>query len=223
MSETVTMTIEVDLGDKYMKEPEREEREEILDELLKAEGDTPENQLRRKLWELRYERRGKDQPGVDYFIRGWVTMSFMTKGGRGGGPTTKKRLEKELNSIRSDWGMAYIAEQGELGQKMFYQELYNMCTLYLDLCKRDRNFSTRILGLLKMKEDQLVDKIARNFYEVAVLTPKVLKCEEEFALFTKAACDVFYDNFPKKTQRKKLADRITGEIVDKRRPFSMLG
>ena len=61
----------------YYNETDRPKRKEILEKAIAEEGMTPENELRKYLYDARYgdsEEAGRE---VDYFIRGWMTLEYM--------------------------------------------------------------------------------------------------------------------------------------------------
>ena len=77
-----------------------------------------------------------------------------------------------------------------------YQELCNMTRLYLKLCKDDKTYSSIILGLGRMKDASLVQKMARDVFTLAYEIPRQTGLEEDFRLFTKAATDTFFEVYP---------------------------
>lgn len=188
----------------YIHELDREKRKEILDATIEAEGLSPENELRRKLYEARYASSSNGD--VDYFIRGWLGMFYLH--GSGKGLFAKKKLEREINSVKSDWKVALAEEYGETGRTVLYQELVNMTCLYISLCQKDKAYGSVLLGIGRMKPESLAAKIATDVYRIAYQTPKDLKREEEFALFTQAATEGFSIMFPK--EEGLLTDKING-------------
>lgn len=181
--------------DEYYLEVDRELRKELLDAKIAAEGMTPENQLRTRLWEVRYKQRGKDPAEVDYYIRGWLSMHYLQHAT--GGFFGRRNHDKEKQQILEDWGVSIAAEYGEAGQEILYQELCNMTRLYLNLCKDDKSYSSLLLGLGRMKDSSLINKIAKDVYTLAYEIPRTAGMVEEFQVFTRAATDTFYAIYPK--------------------------
>lgn len=182
--------------EQYMRETERARRKAILDEALQEEGMSPENELRQKLFEARYSR--SENPEVDYFIRGWMQMFYL--GGAAHGLFAKRRIEKDAAAVLHDWRFDLAEQYGEIGRTVLYEELYNMAALYISLCRNDRNYSAILLGLGRMKDENLVGKIAHDVYTTAVETPRAINKAEEFKLFTEAAVAAFCDLYPEKKE-----------------------
>ena len=63
----------------YYATTEREERLSLLEARLQSGEADEKNQIRKKMWELRYQKRDKMPEGVDYFIRSWMELFFISK------------------------------------------------------------------------------------------------------------------------------------------------
>ena len=181
----------------YYKELKREKRKEILEAAIAEEGMSPENELRTKLLELRYGKKIDRSNSIDYFIRGWMTLRFLST--NSGTLFFKKKAKRELGNVRKDWQFDLAEEYGETGQKVLYQELCNMTRVYLDLCQKDRNYGSILFGIGKIKEESLVNKIAKDIYTIAYEIPQMAGLEEELKLFTDAATRTLTDMFPEIT------------------------
>ena len=72
-----------------------------------------------------------------------------------------------------------------------------MTRLYLKLCKDDKSYSSILLGIGRMKDSSLVNKIAKDVYTLAYEIPQITNTVDVFRIFTKAATDTFYAVFPK--------------------------
>lgn len=180
--------------EQYCLELDKTKRKEILDAAIEAEGQTPETEVRAKLWEARYARRPKETTDVDHYIRGWMTMYYLKNASKG--RFGRKSLLKDKAQILDDWNVELVKAYGEAGEKALYQEFCNMTRLYLKLCKDDKTYSSILLGLGRMKEASLVQKMARDIYNLAYVIPQRTDSEEDFRLFTRAATDTFYDVYP---------------------------
>ena len=98
----------------FKREMDRGKRREILEKAIASEGMSPENELRKKLLDARYTSQN-DAP-VDFFIRGWMTMSFLNNSGHA--LFGKRKAQKELDSIRKDWKFSLAEEYGETGRQV---------------------------------------------------------------------------------------------------------
>ena len=186
----------------FKREMDRGKRREILEKAIASEGMSPENELRKKLLDARYTSQN-DAP-VDFFIRGWMTMSFLNNSGHA--LFGKRKAQKELDSIRKDWKFSLAEEYGETGRQVLQDELYNMCRLYISLCQSDKQYGSFILGLGRVSNESLMNKISRDLFQVAYAIPEDLGVAEEFSIFTHAATDAFRDYFPE--SENLLMDRV---------------
>ncbi|MEE8836240.1 MAG: DUF6553 family protein [Eubacteriales bacterium] len=175
----------------YMYELDRKKRKELLDRAIELEGETPENELRRKLYDARYDEI--DGQNVDYFIRGWMGLFYL----KGTTPNvfTKRKISKTRREIFSDWKMQLMEEYGDVGRDVMYEEFFNTTKLYIDLCKRDKGYNSVLLGLGKIKEDTLTGKIANDIFDIAWQVPRDTGMAEELEVFTRAATDAFCSEF----------------------------
>ena len=193
----------------YYKEVQKDEREEILEKGLEEDGNTPENELRKKLWDIRYGKRKGFTDAADHFIGGLMELSFYN--------TQKhvslkpKAVAKTIKKIEDDWGLPVLEAGGELEQEIFYWEFYNMMKLYISLCLHDRTYSSVLMGMGKMKKTSLHQKIAKDVHGLAYKVPQLLQIEDRLALFTKAATDAYFATFKKAESRHYLEARIAGQ------------
>ena len=192
----------------YYRELKREKRKAILDAAILEEGMSPENELRVKLLESRYGKKLEKGQSVDYFIRGWMTLQFLANARKSFG--FKRKVRRELASVKADWQLDLAAEYGEAGQKVLYQEFCQLTRVYLDLCQRDRNYGALLFGVGRIKEETLQSKIGRDIYTIAYEIPQEIDAVEDLKLFTDAAARTLTDVFP------EIADGFY-ELVEKNR------
>ncbi len=192
----------------YYRETKREKRKAILDAAIVEEGMSPENELRSKLLESRYGKKLEKGQSVDYFIRGWMTLQFLGTARKSFG--FKRKVRKELASVKSDWQFELAAAYGETGQKVLYQEFCQLTRVYLELCQKDRNYGAILFGVGRIKEETMVNKIGKDIYTIAYEIPREIEAEEELRLFTEAASRTLTESFP------EIADDFY-ELVEKNR------
>lgn len=176
----------------YYRETDRQKRKLLLEEHGSTRQD-PADSLRMELWELRYQRRKGLPEGVDFFIRSWMELYFISKKP---GKIHRKSHLKTLEQVKKDLGFSLAGEYGDLGEEVLYQELCNGIRLYVELCRRDSKYNSALLGILKLKPERLIQKIAGEFWQIAVEIPEKYGMEEEFAVFRRACGDVFREEFP---------------------------
>lgn len=178
----------------YYREALRERRKEILDEAIGEEGLSPENELRQQLLEKRYGKKIDKGQSVDYFIRAFMTLRYLD--GSNSKRFFRKKQLREIEGIKSDLQFALAEPYGELGQKVLYQEFCNLSRVYINLCRTDRNYSSVILGIGKMKEGTLSSKIAKDLFTVTTDVPFQMGVADEFALLSDAAEQVVRELLP---------------------------
>lgn len=176
----------------YCHELHRKKRRAILERAIETEGMSPANELRMKLLEARYGK-SKEQK-TDYFLRGLMTLKMINAGGRGF--FAKKRIAKDREAIRMDWKLELADSYGEIGKKVLYQEFCNVMLLYLKLCNDDRNYNSTLLGIGRLSEETLANKIGRDLYTIAYEYPEELGLKKELASFTEAAKQMFFEKYP---------------------------
>ena len=192
----------------YYATTEREERLQILEARLNSGEADEKDQIRKKMWELRYQKRDKMPEGVDYFIRSWMELFFISKK-MGKMFHKKERYAKDLVQIKNDFGFELAKEYGEAGEDVLYEELRHGVGLYIKLCQIDRQYGSVLCGIMKMKPKDLVIKIGNELHKITVEVPKFLEQEEEFALLTKACKEAFWNVYPEyRKEEAILLERI---------------
>lgn len=179
----------------YYAPADREERLEILKERLKSGEADEKDQLRMKFWKLRYETRDKMPRGVDYLIRSWMELYFISR--KPGNRWAKKQQAKDLEQVKQDLGFSLAREYGSMGEEVLYQELCNGIRLYIQLCQQDSKYNSQLLGIMKLKPEKLVEKIGNEFWKISTVVPESFGQEEAFRVFKKACEDTFWAAYPK--------------------------
>ena len=82
-----------------------------------------------------------------------------------------------------------------LEQELVYQELVHAVRLYLSTCA-EGSYNTRFLGMVRLKPEQLVEKIVAEIYGVAYELPEKLGMAAQFAPLRRAAYEAFSAAYP---------------------------
>lgn len=193
-----------DWEEKYYRETNAEDRKALLDERNATGEESEELALINRLFEARYVPGPKDNPNIDHMLRGMMNLKFAQpqKG------LFSKSQDKQLKEICSDLGKDIADGYGETGRRVWYRELKNLGCTFLKLCKEDRNYSSFLWGLGKMKDSTLCSKLAHDIYVTAYEKPAELGVSEQLSAFTAALTDAFYETFPK--DREALEKLING-------------
>lgn len=197
--------------ERFYLETDREEREELLEQGVKEDGMTKENEFRQKLWERRYVPEKREKGEVDHFIRAFLSID--TLGRTKQGFFNNKMIKKEIESLRNSLAIDLAEEYGELGKQLHYEEMKQLARTYITICLDDKNFSTMILGVGKLSKDTLNEKIADKIYSLARVVPAMHHFEELVEPFSNALIEVYFEMFPKKSDRRRLQTRLDG-IID---------
>lgn len=150
------------------------------------QGLTPEdNALRRRIFDRRYPviREEEEEP-ADLFLRLMMELKVQAQNSSGlfGERFARRSALKLLQKTR----IAELAEEGGRMRELLRQELCHLGVLYVTICGEDGNYRSLILGLGKMTDERLLEKIRGDLTEIAVTAPAKLKLEEEFAPLTES-------------------------------------
>ena len=109
-----------------------------------------------------------------------------------GAKGAQKEIRKELSLLK----FQELRARSVLYEELLYRECQHLVALYMDLCAKDKNYNSVILGLMTMKEENSLAKMKRDIYETAVCVPRDVNMEDELSLLTRAARKVYEDRFP---------------------------
>ncbi len=189
----------------YYQENDAKKRLALLEEAIQAgEGDEAENVLRKKLWALRYGQQAKKNgPLPDGYVGLWVALNYHRQDRS---YFQLRGAVREIEGRLRDLGINSM--QGtEQEQQLLHRELVHAVSLYLSTCN-EGSYSTQVFGLMKMKPESLVQKIAAEIYDVTCDLPARLGLAEQLKPLRKAAFEAFYDTFP--DHEELLQDTIAG-------------
>ena len=79
---------------------------------------------------------------------------------------------------------------------IMWDERKHLVKFYMTLCAQDKNYNSILCGLITIKKESSEAKMKRDIYETAIRLPKDLNLEEELALVTKAAHEVYGQEYP---------------------------
>ena len=177
----------------YYDELDARKRKDLLDKAIEnGEGAPEENAVRQKLWALRYGQPKKNMPPADGYAGLWITMNLWRR-------DTASRFRvraavKELSGMLKQLGID-APQASSLEQELVYRELVHAVRLYLSTCT-EGSYNTRFLGMVRLKPEQLVDKIVNEICGVAYELPERLGMEEQFAPLRRAAYEAFSAAYP---------------------------
>ena len=178
--------------DSYYAEREAGIRLALLDEAC-ARGLTPEdNRIRREFFSYRYVRR-KDLY-EDRFLRAITELVFIN-----GNLKSRFGRGRNIRGVRNAMKLFHEEDakaMGENGPDLLSREIYHCAMLYIALCNEDKFYRSLIMGIGRMKEEQVNAKIANDFYAFTVEIPAELQLAEEMRFFTEPTKKAFSDFYP---------------------------
>lgn len=167
-----------------------EEKKQFLDMGL-AEDASPENMLRKKLWEVRYTQKGK-VTGYDSFMALWMELGYEQK--QMGHFFGKGRAKKKMAKLAD--GFMFAEGTSESLKDVLFKEYVNLVAVYISLCQKDKNYKSIILGVGSMKEESLVYKIAEDVYNTGCGAAILCGMTAEYELLMRATKAAFLASFP---------------------------
>lgn len=188
--------METPIMEKYYKEHEPMKRKKLLMEAIEAGEDRDANEIRRELWELRYQDPSEvgEDTRADGFLALWMTMEFNRNSGSRlfGWKTAQKEISKVLKKLK----FTELQEKSDLHRELLYQECLHLVRTYLMLCETDKSYNTTLFGIATISSDAKKKKIRRDIRETAIELPVHAKMEKELELITQAALEIYQEVFP---------------------------
>lgn len=177
--------------DCYYEEYKPEKRLELLQAAMAAgEGDPAENEIRRNLWALRYDKPRKSAPAADRYVALWLALDrWRTKGFL---PWQSRAAARELGRFA---GLLRPEGPAERVGPLLHRELVHAVRFYLKSSLQG-SYSTVVLGTMRMGSRQLMEKAAREVAEVTVAVPRREGLAAAFAPLAPAAREAFVEVFP---------------------------
>lgn len=183
---------DLDWPDNYYLETDAKKRGELIKNQL--EGDeSEENRIRYRLWEKRYTIPKKGITGVDYFMKMALTMEKIAE--LKDSFLGKKAYRKGLLEIRDTFCLDLLKEKPAYAG-LWKEEFINLWSLYIEICKDDKNYTSILLGTGRMSKERVIEKLKGDLYRKTVLLPEALDLEEELAPYRQAGSEAFYYYFP---------------------------
>ena len=148
----------------YYRESDPARRLALLNMSIEA-GEEPElNQIRRELWDIRYQDPSElgGDTRADGLIALWMLMEFNKDSGkrfmgvRGG----RKEIMKQLNKMK----FQEICAKGKDYEELLYRECKHLVKFYMTLCAQDKNYNSILCGLITIKKESSEAKMKRDIY-----------------------------------------------------------
>ena len=179
----------------YYRESDPARRLALLNMSIEA-GEEPElNQIRRELWDIRYQDPSElgGDTRADGLIALWMLMEFNKDSGKRfmESAADVRRSLKQLNKMK----FQEICAKGKDYEELLYRECCHMVKTYMELSESDKAYNSTLFGILKMSSERAKDKLKADIYDTAVVLPQTLKMEEELGIVTRAAREMYETAF----------------------------
>lgn len=180
----------------YYREHDPLKRKQLLDASI-AQGEEPENnEIRKKIWELRYKDKAETggDARADGFLALWMILEFNRNAGNKffGARGAKKDIEKQLKKLH----FQEFANGGEWERELLYRECCHLVKTYMELCESDKSYTSMLCGIMSMSDDKAKAKLQKDMYETAIILPASLGMEKELELVVRAAKEMYELHFP---------------------------
>ena len=178
----------------YYRETEPEKRKELLEQAIASGEDQEANEIRKEIWEARYTGTTNEGGIADGYLKFWMALEFNRNAGHKifGSGRAQKEIRRELDDVK----FREIRAKSALHEELLHRECQHLVRFYMDLCEKDKNYNSVLCGLITIKKESSEAKMKRDIYETAIRLPKDLNLEEELSLITKAAHEVYEQEYP---------------------------
>ena len=107
-----------------------------------------------------------------------------------------RRAVKEITKRIQDLRIQEFLDRGGEYAALEHRELCHMVRSYLNLCKIDKSYSSGILGLVRINEEDLQNKMRSDLRTIANQVPVSLGMEKELEPIILAVREVYEEFFP---------------------------
>lgn len=173
--------------DNYYSETKPAVREKLIKAQLEKDN-SKENQLRYRLWEKRYTLPKKGMTGADYYMRVVMGMEFLCE--QKSSLFGKRTVKKGIQEIRDTFCLDLLKDEPDYSA-LWKNEFLNFWSLYVEVCKNDKNYSGVILGMGKLSDNRLKSKLKNDIQRKTSEFPEELGLAEDLTLYRQAAWEVF--------------------------------
>lgn len=178
----------------YYRESDPLKRKALLDQAIASGEDKEANEIRQEIWNARYGEKSEQGGPADGFLRLWMLLEFNRNTAKKwfGIKSACKEIRKEMSSVN----FQELISRGGLYEELMYRECQHLVTVYIELCGKDKTYNSVLLGMMTMKKESAEAKLKRDLYETAVCVPRDLGLQDELALITRAARELYEVQFP---------------------------
>lgn len=180
----------------YYREIDPLKRRKLLKKAIAEEGRDPqtqkENEIRKELWKMRYSTvmdKATDSR-ADAFMKFWMGLEYERNSGGsifGGYNSSARRIRKDLKSC----GFKEMEEKSDLHRELLYRECVQLVWMYGELSLKDKSYGNSIFGIIRMSEDDKVEKLSKDIRATGIEFPRTLGMGQELDLISRATAEAY--------------------------------
>jgi hypothetical protein len=189
------------LRETYFDELDPELRWGLLERYGEVNPQDTDVDLFRKLWILRYCDPKNAKQRVDTFLWQIVNLMCLYRVSR----FFSKGTEKEIDDAMKTLGFSVAAGYGDAGREGLYLEFRNAARRYFGTCE-NKSYGKKLMGIATMNENERIDKMARETWQLTEGLPGRFQTGDDMALFCKAVRDEFIAQCPDGEKRLTTQD-----------------
>lgn len=169
----------------YYMEIDAGKRRQLLEERIREGDEGEDNFLRMELWDHRYEvikKIGKkEEKYKDCFMA--ALMQLLMLSDESNRPLFRKRAEKEISKVLKMLG---VDKEAHYTRELLLEEIKHLFLVYAVTSMEDRQYSTILFGLGKMKKEKIEQKLIMDIYKIIYELPENTGGQEGFSLIAQA-------------------------------------
>lgn len=189
----------------YYIEEDKTKRKELLLAHMTDGDNSLENDIRMQLWKLRYEPRDNASAEIDYFVKSFlklmteskISLNFLNKRNE---VKRMNHIMENLGIVSSKWFSFEMFSDKSLINSLLYQEYQAFAAYYMHFSRKDSHYISGFMGSIHLKEEQIIEKLARDLKDSCIVTPKMFGLQDSFDLFKKGCFDAFYREYPQQRE-----------------------
>lgn len=127
-----------------------------------------QDSYKNKIKAVRYQYLdSKKKRKGDMFVAQWLNLKIVV--GQSRSARNIKKIENELNNFYTQSELqTMLSENSKIAKKVIFEEIKDAATIYQQACSEDSHYTTRLFGLMKMKEDEIANKAGDEVYNQVI-------------------------------------------------------
>ncbi len=160
-------------------------------QILNIQEEIPETKKEACSMEAFFHQRYEEKPNyyLDLFMQTWLYMRMSAENGITF--FNKKKVPKNWEAYATTFGLYNYSSLSQEEQSLQRLEWKSFFLFYLESCKTDKTYSSKLLGFLPLSEDSLSEKVVQELNFVLEDFPKELEMDLLFQPLLQCAEEVY--------------------------------